>query len=59
MFGASIGAFLAVQNETKKFLMDLGSLPEKNILCQGLLCFLDLPEERKGSVQKKKVSPKA
>ncbi|MFD2408319.1 ABC transporter ATP-binding protein [Paenibacillus rhizoplanae] len=56
LFGASIGAFLAVQNETKKFLMDLGSLPEKISFAKDYYAFLDLPEERKGSVQKESLT---
>ncbi|WP_083677923.1 ABC transporter ATP-binding protein [Paenibacillus sp. FSL R7-0337] len=52
LFGASIGAFLSVQNETKKFLMDLGSLPEKIAFAKDYYAFLDLPEECNGSVQK-------
>ncbi|WP_341347303.1 ABC transporter ATP-binding protein [Paenibacillus sp. FSL H3-0469] len=56
LFGASIGAFLSVQNETKKFLMDLGSLPEKIAFAKDYYAFLDLPEERKGSVQKESLT---
>lgn len=56
LFGASIGAFLSVQNETKKFLMDLGSLPEKIAFAKDYYTFLDLTEEQKGSVQKKGLS---
>lgn len=56
LFGASIGAFLSVQNETKKFLMDLGSLPEKIAFTKDYYAFLDLPEERKGSVQKESLT---
>lgn len=56
LFGASIGAFLSVQNETKKFLMDLGSLPEKIAFAKDYYTYLDLNEEQKGSVQKKGLS---
>lgn len=45
VFGACIAAFLSVQEETKRFLIEAGRLSEKIRYAKDFFAFLDLPEE--------------
>ena len=48
VFGACIAAFKAVQEATKSFLIDLGTMPEKVAFANDYFEFLDLTEELNG-----------
>lgn len=48
VFGACITAFVSVQEETKKFLIEFARLSEKLLYAKDFFEFLDLPEENTG-----------
>ena len=48
VFGACIAAFKAMQEATKSFLIDLGTMPEKVAFANDYFEFLDLTEEHNG-----------
>jgi len=48
VFGASIAAFLSLQNSMREFLSDLGEIPEQLSYAKDYYLFLDLPEEKDG-----------
>ena len=50
VFGASLAAFLSLQNNMKDFLTDLGRIPEQMSYVADYYTFLDSPEEADGSV---------
>lgn len=50
VFGACIAAFKSMQESTKSFLIDLGNMPEKIAFANDYFKFLDLPEERNGTI---------
>jgi ABC-type multidrug transport system fused ATPase/permease subunit len=49
-FGASIAAFLAVQQETRTFIEDLGRIPERLSYAEDYYSFLDIEEEKSRTV---------
>jgi ATP-binding cassette subfamily B protein len=49
VFGACIAAFSAMQEATKSFLIDLGTMPEKVAFANDYFEFLDLTEEHNGN----------
>lgn len=51
VFGACITAFKAMQEAAKSFLIDLGNMPEKTAFANDYFEFLDLPEDRNGTVR--------
>ena len=48
VFGACIAAFKSMQESTKIFLIDLGTMPEKMAFANDYFEFLDLPEDQNG-----------
>jgi ABC-type multidrug transport system fused ATPase/permease subunit len=48
VFGASVTAFLSLQNSMKDFLTDLGRIPEQLSYAGDYYSFLDMPEEADG-----------
>mgnify|MGYP000934278638 CR=1 FL=1 len=48
VFGASITAFLSLQNSMRSFLIDLGRIPEQLAYAGDYYLFLDMPEEADG-----------
>ena len=49
VFGASITAFLTLQNSMKEFLGDLGGIPEQLSYAGDYYLFLDMPAEQDGT----------
>jgi ATP-binding cassette subfamily B protein len=48
VFGASVTAFLSLQNGMKEFLIDLGRIPEQLAYAKDYYTFIDMPEEAEG-----------
>ena len=48
VFGASVAAFLSLQNSMKDFLTELGRIPEQLSYAGDYYSFLDMPEESDG-----------
>ena len=48
VFGACIAAFKSMQESTKSFLIDLGTMPEKMAFANDFFEFLDLTEDQNG-----------